>query len=368
MSDFERRYNLADTAEDKIDLIRSLAIPNTREDILELFLLASSNVDADSYVKAANDRGDKKEGAERLELTEAWIAKMEQTYQKAKILLAGDASMEKIERIYQKTVVKVSKGKRKGWIAGHKEGFLLLLCVIALFSLCIRVNCYSRESKEKEEALVAEIRQDIDEGNYDVALTKAAQLDKELRDVFISQISEKQGKAKIPDEDLDGRVYTDAVLQFQKAGFTNITTEVMPQDDGLYEFFFGRKDNEGEVAEITIDGSTSFTRGSYISKDAVIIIRYYSYKDGETGGTVSSAGTELATTPEEQLVGTPCSTVVQKFSDAGFTNISTKVVTNTNSAKSGLVIEISVDGKTDYTLDTAFPQNVEIVIRYFQYC
>ena len=64
--------------------IRNFNIPNAKEDIIDMMILAISNIDNDDD-----------------ELSDAWIAKMEQAYQKAKILLKNDPAFSQIEDLYK---------------------------------------------------------------------------------------------------------------------------------------------------------------------------------------------------------------------------------------------------------------------------
>lgn len=75
---------------EKEKLIRNFYIPNTREDIIEFLILASSNIETNS------------------DCPDAWAAKMEQAYQKAKLTFGISSEFEYVESLYGKT----SKGLR----------------------------------------------------------------------------------------------------------------------------------------------------------------------------------------------------------------------------------------------------------------
>lgn len=70
---------------EKEKLIRNFYIPNTREDIIEFLILASSNIETGS------------------DCTDAWAAKMEQAYQKAKLTFGDNSEFEYVETLYSKT-------------------------------------------------------------------------------------------------------------------------------------------------------------------------------------------------------------------------------------------------------------------------
>ncbi len=66
--------------------------------------------------------------------------------------------------------------------------------------------------------------------------------------------------------------YQTAVNELEKMGFTNIKTEPMA------DLHMGWLNKEGEVAEISIDGETSFVVGDIFDKASSIIIKYHSFK------------------------------------------------------------------------------------------
>ena len=84
---FYWNLNNAKTAEEKALKIRNYPIPNSKEDIIEFMILASSNISGESNTS----------------IFEAWNAKFEQAYQKAQITLLNDAAFAKVKEIYEKT-------------------------------------------------------------------------------------------------------------------------------------------------------------------------------------------------------------------------------------------------------------------------
>ena len=80
--------------EKKIELIKSFVIPTTKEDILEFMSYAIGNVD--TTVLADDDYHNRTERA----ISEAWIAKLDQAYSKAVVLLGNDPAFESIKQVY----------------------------------------------------------------------------------------------------------------------------------------------------------------------------------------------------------------------------------------------------------------------------
>lgn len=77
--------NRATSSSQKDTMIRNFPIPNSKEDILEFMVIASSNII----------------GEDDKDIYEAWLAKFEQAYQKAVLLFKSDDDFSKIEKIYE---------------------------------------------------------------------------------------------------------------------------------------------------------------------------------------------------------------------------------------------------------------------------
>ena len=93
---FTAKLSQADTDEQRAVIIRSFPIPNTKEDILEFMLLASSNI----------------EGDQDSEVFDAWQVKFEQSYQKAKLVIK-DEDFAKVKEIYDNTDKQIKVESRK---------------------------------------------------------------------------------------------------------------------------------------------------------------------------------------------------------------------------------------------------------------
>lgn len=112
-----------------VDVIKSFNIPNTKEDIIELMFLASSNIIIDDSVRA-NSYTKINENA----LSNAWKSKMEQAYQKAKITLYADPSFSQIENIYMLKINEIAKAKKTSAI---KSTMIIIGCIAMLVMMII---------------------------------------------------------------------------------------------------------------------------------------------------------------------------------------------------------------------------------------
>ncbi len=84
----------------KANLIINFSVPNTREDVLEFMILASSNID----VKKGIDD----------EVTKAWLSKLDQVYEKAKLMMGNKPSFAQIKNIYDRKKAQIKNRKFKG--------------------------------------------------------------------------------------------------------------------------------------------------------------------------------------------------------------------------------------------------------------
>lgn len=98
---------LSKTDEQKIGLIRSFSIPNNKEDISEFMILAASNIDMKLYglgnqgVLTASQRA----------VSDAWLAKFEQAYQKAKLSFGSTPDFVNINSVYEQKVKEIKRKK-----------------------------------------------------------------------------------------------------------------------------------------------------------------------------------------------------------------------------------------------------------------
>lgn len=99
----------------KANLIINFSVPNTKEDILEFMILASSNID----VKKGLDD----------EVSKAWLSKLEQVYEKAKILMGNSPEFAQIKGIYdtKKNQIKTKRKKTLLITFGCIAGWFFLL-------------------------------------------------------------------------------------------------------------------------------------------------------------------------------------------------------------------------------------------------
>ena len=137
----ENQNEVSETDLKKISLIGSYVIPNTKEDMVEFLILASSNINLQRY----NDF-DAISVSEKA-VSDAWQAKFEQAYEKAKLSFGDEQEFNKIQAIYDKKTSEVEKSKKKRtyfWI-GFAAFFVIFF--VAMFGILFGMaGSESRES------------------------------------------------------------------------------------------------------------------------------------------------------------------------------------------------------------------------------
>ena len=166
------KVEVSKTDEQKISLIKSFSIPNTKEDMLEFMILATSNINMRTYDSTNTDIS-----KSDIEVNAAWISKVEQVYQKAKRTYSTDSVFQEIKMLYDNCNEKIKASKKKSiakWV-------LMLGWAPALFIIVfICIGIYSPISEQKEverlESIVAEIELQLERGEYKYALMNADDL------------------------------------------------------------------------------------------------------------------------------------------------------------------------------------------------
>lgn len=163
-----------DTDKRIISLVSSFPIPNSKEDLYEFIVLSYSNINTDIYDTGGNQF---KENDARLAISNAWKAKLEQAYQKAKLVFAGDPRLSDIQAMYDTIQKSINKAKRKT-VKEIGRMYAIIFGVIAAIFISISVASSCSEKKEiaRLDAIVEEIELALDDGDYKYALMNADNL------------------------------------------------------------------------------------------------------------------------------------------------------------------------------------------------
>lgn len=119
VKEFELKLEGTKSIDGRITLIKTYAIPNAKEDIYDFFILAISNIEAG---------GDE---------TDAWLAKLEQTYQKARLLFGSNSDFSYFQELYDKAHKHKNKRKLGSFIA--RWWMCLLGALITIIGLYLEI-------------------------------------------------------------------------------------------------------------------------------------------------------------------------------------------------------------------------------------
>lgn len=134
--EFALKLENADNSKQKANIIRNFPVPNTKEDIIEFMILATSNIDEDLS-------GD---------ISEAWHSKVEQIYKKADVVFKNQPELVDISNLYNQALIKLKKEKNRlkvRNIGSDISGFMpilpnILIVMIWLMTLFVCITCSVR--------------------------------------------------------------------------------------------------------------------------------------------------------------------------------------------------------------------------------
>lgn len=214
-----------DSDSKKMDLIKTYPIPNNKEDIVEFMLMASSNFDAQHYVR---DR-------ESENVDSAWLVKIEQSYKKGKLLFVAQSDITPIENIYQDIQKKIKDSKRQLFIKRNYRKFVPAICVtVSILAIAIPVTAWCTYIPKPKEG----------------------------QTIFVGY-----GSDHFKDEN-----YKDVESYFINKGFVDVNLN--PLKD-LVTGWINKKDT---VTTVSINGDTSFHWNRWYYPTDKVIISYHSFK------------------------------------------------------------------------------------------
>lgn len=100
---------LSNVDEEIVSLIKNFTIPNNKEDIMEFAILASSNIDMKVY--GLNGQQYQTLNPAQREISDAWLAKFEQAYQKAQLMFGTSQEFMNIHLLFEKKQKEIKKKK-----------------------------------------------------------------------------------------------------------------------------------------------------------------------------------------------------------------------------------------------------------------
>lgn len=169
----EAQQRVSKTDEQKISLIKNFSVPNSKEDMLEFMILATSNMNMDVY-DSANTATTKAEK----EINAAWFSKVQQVYEKAKRSYSTDDVFVEIKELYNQCNININKAKKKGILKLILLlGWIPILLVVEFGILGVTGPKSEKAEIERLEGIVIEVQQALDNKEYKHALRIADSID-----------------------------------------------------------------------------------------------------------------------------------------------------------------------------------------------
>ena len=255
-----KKIEQVSSTDEKIELIANFYIPNTKEDIFDFFILAVSNLEDKWY-----------------DTDDAWRAKLEQAYHKAKLSFGNTPEFDCLEKLYTRTRKEVNKRERGAAAIFRRNKVACITALLiggGIIMLVIGIALFAAGSPEENFGISwGGLMFAIIGINFLIAPTWV-----------LEEMRKKEGKGKKKsnltnnsstrtigkDHDEFYRENYDDMTEYLKArGFRNVIAK--PVRKGLL-------DTEGAIEGISVAGNTEFDGDDEFDIDSTIILRYYSRK------------------------------------------------------------------------------------------
>lgn len=247
-----KKVEMASSLDDKIELITNFYIPNTKEDIYDFFILAVSNLEDKWY-----------------DTDDAWRAKLEQAYHKAKLSFGNTPEFEYLEKLYTRTRKEVNKRERGIAALFRRNKTVFIGSVMAIVGITLlAIGTIMMINKVEVGAFL--LMMSISCFCFIPAVSEFTKDERKSKKKKAQQKSNSSIRTIGKDHDEFYHEDYDDMAEYLKArGFRNVVAK--PVKKGLL-------DTEGAVEGISIAGNTEFDGDDEFDIDSAIIIRYYSRK------------------------------------------------------------------------------------------
>lgn len=247
-----KKIEQASSLDEKIELITNFYIPNTKEDIYDFFILAVSNLEDKWY-----------------DTDDAWRAKLEQAYHKAKLSFGNTPEFEYLEKLYTRTRKEVNKRERGIAAPFRRNKTVFIGSVMAMVGITLlAIGIIMMINKVEVGAFL--LLMSISCFCFIPAISEFTKDERKSKKKKAQQKSNSSIRTIGKDHDEFYHEDYDDMAEYLKArGFRNVVAK--PVKKGLL-------DTEGAVEGISIAGNTEFDGDDEFDIDSAIIIRYYSRK------------------------------------------------------------------------------------------
>ena len=235
----EAQQRVSKTDEQKISLIKSFSVPNTKEDMLEFMILATSSMNMRTFDSANTDISKSEK-----EVTAAWFSKVQQVYEKAKRSYSTDSIFTEIKALYDSCNDGIKKSKKKGiirWVLMLSWMPIVLILIIVEFSIFIPK--WEKEEIDRLDNIVLDVQRALESGEYSHALRIAESIDYQRSDVEMER-----------KWDIEREYWVDKVLEEAAANGVILEYTPAPDVDEANDEPSDSKDTSGGFVEGFKDG------------------------------------------------------------------------------------------------------------------
>ena len=249
VNELAKKIERASSVDEKIELITNFYVPNTREDIYDFFIFAVSNLEDTNY-----------------DTDDAWRAKLEQTYHKARISFGKTPEFEYIEKLYDRTRSKVSKRWFSNFV--RKNKWVCITVLLEMIGITFLTICIILLSNGNDNGALLGLFAIMFIASPSMVFLYAEEEKKKTKKKKTS--SKTKTNVRFAGKDADEFIhehYEDVAEQLRELGFKNIVTKAEKK---------GLLDTEGAVNGISIAGNSEFSDDDEFDVNSKVIIRYYS--------------------------------------------------------------------------------------------
>ncbi len=265
----EAQQRISKTDEQKISLIKNFSVPNSKEDMLEFMILATSNINMNAY-DSANTAATKAEK----EISAAWFSKVLQVYEKAKRSYSTDDTFTEIKELYDQCNININKAKKKGiikWVLMF--GWIPILFIVVFGILGVTEPKAEKEEIARLENIVVEVQQALDNKEYKHALRIADSIDYQRYDIDMERKWDIQREYWV-DKVIDAAAADGIILEYtQMPDIDNANDEPEQEDEyggGFVEGFMDGIESGLDEAQKNIDEFNAIIDGTENNTQASI--------------------------------------------------------------------------------------------------
>lgn len=161
-----------------------------------------------------------------------------------------------------------------------------------------------------------------------------------------------------------GEDYQEILSDLEKAGFTNVETEII--DD----LITGWTTKDGEVEQVSVDGEAEYDPDARYAENVKIVVTYHTFPQEDNPEEPEGATPSSGINPpydNDSVEGLNYLEAVEAFKSAGFVNVSTekRFETAFGGYEESTVANIYINNSGTFSVDSSYDSNSEVRIDYY---